>query len=30
MASDVYFPNDKRPSENHGYNTEYRSQAGGI
>lgn len=25
IASDVYFPNDKRPLENHGYNTEYRS-----
>ena len=24
IYTDVMYPNDKRPSENHGYNTEYK------
>lgn len=24
VYSDIMYPNDKRPKENHGYNTEYR------
>jgi hypothetical protein len=24
IYSDIMYPNDKRPTENHGYNTEYK------